>query len=153
MTAAPAVRYLGTTSDVVNCEKCGRVDLRCTVVLEFLDADGNGEGVTYYGSTCAARALSARTGRKVTAAGVRAEAEAAATATARAAEEATRLLDHYGPAEDDDAALVALYRDAHRNAMWAARMTDAEWLDKARAMFVRHRAALAAAAALRPAAA
>lgn len=52
-----AYRVAGTTDEVTNCELCGRDELKGTVVLEPLDADGNGEGVyCYFGSSCAAKA-------------------------------------------------------------------------------------------------
>lgn len=51
-----AYRVLGTTDDVTECELCGRIDLKGTVMLGVLDADGNVEGVVYYGSSCGARA-------------------------------------------------------------------------------------------------
>lgn len=52
-----AYRVAGTTDEVTNCELCGRDELKGTVVLEPIDADGNGEGVyCYFGSSCAAKA-------------------------------------------------------------------------------------------------
>ncbi|MER6485682.1 hypothetical protein ABT264_19265 [Streptomyces virginiae] len=52
-----AYRVAGTTDEMTNCELCGRNELNGTVVLEPLDADGNGEGVyCYFGSSCAAKA-------------------------------------------------------------------------------------------------
>lgn len=46
-----------TTGDVTTCELCGRDDLRSTVMLAELDADGSETGdVCHYGSDCAARA-------------------------------------------------------------------------------------------------
>lgn len=77
-------RYIGTTDECVECQQCGRVDLRCTVVLAVLDADGNTEDVTYYGSTCAARALSIPGGGRE----VQRRAEWANTETRNLAEEA-----------------------------------------------------------------
>lgn len=151
-TTAPAFRFLGTTDDTTECAKCGREELRSTVVLDVLDADGNSEGVTYYGSTCAARVLTAATGRKITGPRVLAEAVAARTATLQAAANAEQLLAHYADAEGDDDELIRRYAAAHSSAMWARTMTPAGWLDKARAMFTRQRAILADAAALRPAA-
>lgn len=50
------------TDDCVECQKCGKAELRSTVVLAILDADGNTEDITYYGSTCAARALGIKGG-------------------------------------------------------------------------------------------
>lgn len=52
----PAFRVLGTTNDVTTCEHCGRNELKGTIILAALDADGNEEGVTYFGATCGARA-------------------------------------------------------------------------------------------------
>jgi len=49
-------KVLGTTDEVTECEYCGRVDLKGTVVLALLDVDGNREGTAYYGTTCAAKA-------------------------------------------------------------------------------------------------
>lgn len=47
----------GTTTDVLTCEQCGRDDLKKTVVLDALDAEGNPTGdITYMGTDCAARA-------------------------------------------------------------------------------------------------
>lgn len=56
--AAAPFRYLGITDECVKCERCGKAELRSTVVLGILDEDGNVDAVTYYGSSCAARALS-----------------------------------------------------------------------------------------------
>lgn len=57
-TTTPArFRYLGVTDECVECQQCGRTELRSTVVLAILDTDGSTEDVTYYGSSCAARAL------------------------------------------------------------------------------------------------
>lgn len=55
-TTALAYRVLGTTDDVTECECCGRADLKATVMLGILDADGNVEEVTYFGSSCGAKA-------------------------------------------------------------------------------------------------
>lgn len=45
----------GTTQDVTTCENCGRDHLRKTVVIAFCDADGNEEGIGYYGVVCASK--------------------------------------------------------------------------------------------------
>lgn len=55
-TAQKAFRVLGTTSDVTECDLCGRAELKGTVVLAPLDIDGNEEGVVYYGASCGAKA-------------------------------------------------------------------------------------------------
>lgn len=61
---APVERFvrLGIDDEVVVCEKCGKTDLRCTVVLGVIDADGNIGSEVRYGRDCALRAL----GRRVT---------------------------------------------------------------------------------------
>ncbi|GGY89037.1 hypothetical protein GCM10010327_19750 [Streptomyces nitrosporeus] len=47
----------GTTDDVTTCELCGRPELKGTVMLVSLDADGNEDGdVSYFGTSCAAKA-------------------------------------------------------------------------------------------------
>ena len=52
-----AYRIKGTTDDVTNCELCGKVELKGTVMLAPLDADGNEVGeVSYFGTSCAAKA-------------------------------------------------------------------------------------------------
>ena len=45
------VKFLGTTSDITECECCGKSNLKKTVVL-LIDED-----VRHYGATCAANAL------------------------------------------------------------------------------------------------
>jgi hypothetical protein len=55
-TTGLAYRVLGTTDDVTECQCCGRADLKSTVMLGILDADGNVEEVTYFGSACGAKA-------------------------------------------------------------------------------------------------
>lgn len=52
-----AYRVIGTTDESTECGLCGRVELKCTVMLVPLDADGNTDGeVTYFGRSCAAKA-------------------------------------------------------------------------------------------------
>ncbi|MFI0822231.1 hypothetical protein ACH4TX_41655 [Streptomyces sp. NPDC021098] len=51
-------RIKGTTTDTTTCNCCGRTNLRRTVILIPLDADGNEHGeVGYYGTGCAATLL------------------------------------------------------------------------------------------------
>ena len=60
-TSAPATelfsgyRTRGMTDDVTECERCGKVDLRGTVIVEVLDPDGNVIEVAHWGTTCAAK--------------------------------------------------------------------------------------------------
>jgi hypothetical protein len=50
--------YKGITDEETSCSCCGRVELKATIVLAVLDADGNATGeVTHFGRTCGARAL------------------------------------------------------------------------------------------------
>jgi hypothetical protein len=49
-------RIKGTTDEVTECELCGRIDLKGTIVLATLDADGNEEDIVYYGASCGAKA-------------------------------------------------------------------------------------------------
>ena len=56
-TAPRTFAVLGTTTDVLVCELCGRDDLTRTVVLDALDGEGNRTGaLSYYGTTCGAHA-------------------------------------------------------------------------------------------------
>lgn len=128
-TNAATARYIGTTDDTTACDHCGRVDLKMTVVLELLDAEGNGEGeVVCYGSTCAARALAPR-GIRTTAARVRQDAGFARMQTVERAEYATARLARYaGP----DA--VALFRDNNRQ--WGTELRSVEWATQSLAEMV-----------------
>lgn len=65
------VRYYGITDECLECQHCGRSDLKKTVMLYILDADGNAGELTYFGTSCAARTLGS------TAAQVKKEAERA----------------------------------------------------------------------------
>ncbi|MGV9546795.1 hypothetical protein [Streptomyces ardesiacus] len=52
-----AYKVLGTTDDVTTCELCGKQELKGTVALMPLDADGNEDGeACYFGVSCAAKA-------------------------------------------------------------------------------------------------
>ena len=77
----------GTTDDVTICGHCGREDLKGTVRMVALDADGQEHGEEYMGTTCAAN----MTGRK--AADIQREAKAA-DAARRDAEAAHRDARH-----------------------------------------------------------
>lgn len=48
-------RAIGLTDDVTTCECCGKQNLKRTVMMLQLDADGNGIDVFYFGTTCAER--------------------------------------------------------------------------------------------------
>ena len=57
MNVSARFRLLGICDDVTACDCCGKSDLKCTMALEELDADGNAVGEVYYGRDCGARAL------------------------------------------------------------------------------------------------
>jgi hypothetical protein len=88
-------RYVGVTDECVTCEKCGKPNLRSTVVLGILDADGNTEDVTYYGSTCAARALTELDGKRRTGKAVLQSARWAAEKLGREAADCREVLARY----------------------------------------------------------
>jgi len=48
------LRIRGISDEVLDCQKCGKVELKRTIVLS------DGESEVYYGSQCAARALGMR---------------------------------------------------------------------------------------------
>jgi hypothetical protein len=155
-TTAPTFRYVGTTDECVECQKCGKADLRATVVLAILDVDGNEEEITYYGSTCAARALTAR-GMRVKGGG-REILQSARWATQKLrteAADARRMLRHYGlpetgePAESQWVQAELTYEYVHRHAMWAhevGRDGGPTWRGYAAEMLDRKRATLREAA-------
>lgn len=53
--APTAYRYLGVTDERNECECCGKVNLKRTVVIHVCDEDH--ERIAYYGTSCAAYAL------------------------------------------------------------------------------------------------
>lgn len=56
-TTRKLYKVLGTTNDVTECEHCGRVELKGTIVLAPLDEDGNVESdPVYFGAVCGAKA-------------------------------------------------------------------------------------------------
>lgn len=53
-----AFKILGITDEKTECECCGKTNLKCTVALDCVDAEGNETGViTYYGRDCASKAI------------------------------------------------------------------------------------------------
>jgi hypothetical protein len=92
ITTVMAYRVLGSTPDVTSCDLCGRSDLKGTIILQPLDAEGNAEPCdpVHFGSDCGARAAG-WTQREIkrlarTADDERRAAEAAARETEREAE-------------------------------------------------------------------
>ena len=104
MTAAAATTGTwtakGLTDEVTECEICGKPELKGTVRLVLVDADGNDDGEIYAGVTCAAR----RAGRKATE--IRTEAQRAD--------------------RDREAAIVAAYRAwSNAESEWFCAQRDA----------------------------
>lgn len=52
-------RLLGLDESVTSCDLCGKKDLKCTMALEEIDAEGNvlSDEPVYYGRDCGAFAL------------------------------------------------------------------------------------------------
>lgn len=131
-------RVRGTTDDVTTCQQCGKAELKGTVILDILDADGNTEDITYAGSTCAAK----MTGRRLTGAKVRQLAEAADYRRAEAVRIAQDVLAYYAPFE-------AKHPIALGNAYWAANEMyfwnhpDADAVAMAQESLARHRETVA----------
>jgi hypothetical protein len=149
-TQAPKFRYIGTTDEQTQCDKCGRTELRSTVLVAELDQDGNVAEVLHYGSTCAARALSSRYGVKVTKAQVMNAAASAELDRRNAARDARDLLAYYGLPERGAASDYAIqcaaekYAHQHRAARWAWECTAADWDARVRDMLASKQATLAA---------
>jgi hypothetical protein len=95
---APKFRYIGITDECVVCQNCGKPELKSTIVLAVLDEDGNEEEITYYGSTCAARALAIRGGGRA----VRQSAIWARQNTLETAKDARSRLARYGLPESGE---------------------------------------------------
>lgn len=138
-------RYIGTTDECIECQQCGKADLRSTVVLAILDADGNVEDHTYFGSTCAARALGVKGGSRA----VLQSARWAHEETLASAADARRMLAHYGLPEagdvDRDTQLEAMrrYVQAHPNIHQWVEETGVGVRARVMDMLARKRAAIA----------
>lgn len=59
-------RIIGTTDEITTCSLCGREGLSHTVVIDFVDADGNAEGeLDYFGSDCATKIFTGKKARQI----------------------------------------------------------------------------------------
>lgn len=141
-------RYVGVTDEYVECQKCGKSDLRKTIMIETLDEEDNGEGViTYYGSTCAARALGV-TGRG-TSTHVWNAARAAHRKLVEEAYDGRRMLAFYELPEtstltsEQERIATLQYADVHRHAAWASGKTYDDWRTMALDMVTRKQRAVA----------
>lgn len=61
-TTTAGYQVKGITEDITTCDCCGRQDLMRTVCISILDADGNHEAFTHYGTGCAASWVSVHYG-------------------------------------------------------------------------------------------
>jgi hypothetical protein len=120
-----AYRVAGTTDEATECELCGKVELKVTVMLVPLDADGNADGdVSYFGTSCAAKAAGwtvrdVRAGIKRAADETR-ERERAEREAVRCAEQkflADWYVEHHGTPD--------LHEAARRAGMSPVRLSDA----------------------------
>lgn len=141
---APRFRYIGTTDERTECDRCGKVDLKSTVIIATLDADGNDDAVVYYGSTCAARALSIKGGGRAALDFARFAHQQLITEAAAA----RATLDSYGldVTGNSKAAIFAAanrYATIHRAAHWAR---TADWFAHVNDMIARKAKILADAA-------
>ncbi len=97
-------RVMGLTDEVTTCELCGKPELKGTVVMAPLDAEGNEDGdYCYFGVSCAAKAAGwtvrdVRAGIKRAADEERERKEAARRAVSQAEQEFLRnwYVEHYG---------------------------------------------------------
>jgi hypothetical protein len=140
----PTHRYVGTTDEATECDLCHRTELKLTVILELLDADGNVEERVNYGTSCAAKVLRARTGTRLTTTAVLNGATNAEFVRRTADVDARRTLAHYGlplqgePTPEQLTAATALYAHNHRMAQWAGEDTD--WRGMVHHMVTRRQA-------------
>jgi hypothetical protein len=67
------LRFVGVTDERTECERCGKIELKRTIVLRRY-VDGAPEDIVYYGADCAAEALG-RTKKRVLEDALRAELE------------------------------------------------------------------------------
>lgn len=139
-------RVLGTTDEVTTCEICGRDELKGTIVLGVLDADGNVEAEMYAGSSCGAKAVG-RKGRNA-AAKLRDEADAATRKILDEANDARKMLEHYRWNDVSFGRVVMAFRMAHLSAIWAPRTTLEQWQQMTRDMISRRESQIAAAVRL-----
>lgn len=131
-------RIIGTTDENTECNHCGRIELKFTVVFDTLDADGNQTGDLYYaGSSCATK-LPGFTHRS--AASIRSDARRIQTAADRAAaakrQWAREILAKYSAVENargrDIASVFFGFNPTQRGRM-SARDAVTEMLADARA--------------------
>lgn len=93
MTEGSLTLYIkGVTDEQTTCDRCGKEEIRCTVIV----CDADGAEVGRYGTACVAKVI----GFKVTAA----EARTASRARIQRAEQTLRVLFRYSAPDDQIAA-------------------------------------------------
>ncbi len=107
-------RAFGTTEDITDCWHCGKTDLRKTVKMRFLDADGNEYGETYIGTTCAAKLLSGGKVNAKLATKIMREAQAADLRKAEAVKFSRQMLAFFEAAGPTMNEKLAAYTGANR---------------------------------------
>lgn len=117
--ASSRFRLLEIAEDVTVCDLCGKSDLRCTMVLQELDHEGNEVGpVVYYGRDCGARALgwrvSADRAEKLVKGIARMDYAPLYEAWSRATAEVGGGRPGVIPAVDLDGAMVEVWYGSHR---------------------------------------
>ncbi|MEU3618834.1 hypothetical protein ABZ725_41905 [Streptomyces sp. NPDC006872] len=116
--AMKVFRVGGTTDQITTCELCGLEELKGTVQMIELDADGNDSLDHYYGSSCAAKAagwtqkavnMAARAADKAKKEAAEAARREAEWVEWKAREKAKSwwLTENYGTADLDEAAKIA----------------------------------------------
>src|SRR5882724_9348214 len=103
-------RAMGTTDEITTCEVCGKPELKGTVMLGILDADGNTEEIVYAGSTCAARKVGGKAAR------IRQDAANANYRRTQAVKFAHQQLADWEPIEGNRIAIRELYFTANPSA-------------------------------------
>jgi hypothetical protein len=97
-TAPHGYRACGTTDDITDCDHCGKTGLKSTVILRFLDADGNDDGERYVGVVCAGKILSHGRANPRLAARILREAQAADHRKAEAVKFSREMLEFFDAA-------------------------------------------------------
>jgi hypothetical protein len=97
-TAPYGYRACGTTDEITDCDHCGKAGLKSTVILRFLDADGNTDGERYVGVVCAGKMLSGGKANPRLATRILREAQAADRKRADAVEFSREMLAFFDAA-------------------------------------------------------
>lgn len=130
-------RVRGTTDDVTTCQQCGKPELKGTVILDILDADGNTEEVIYVGSTCAAK----MTGGRATGAKIRQQAQNADYRRADVVRFAKEMLAFFAPYQGDPVEMGRAY--AKTNTGFFRNHPEADPVALAQESLARHRETVA----------